>query len=60
MNAGVPLLKVLSVDSPRALKHKFQSINVPIRFLFVRPPVSTESCAGTKMFSTEMSVYISA
>ena len=35
MNAGVPLLKALLDDSPRALKHKFQSINVPLRSLYV-------------------------
>src|SRR5277367_2527033 len=55
MNTGVPLLKALSDDSPRALKHKFQSINVPLRSLHVRPPVSTQPFTGTNMFSIEMS-----
>ena len=60
MNAGVPLLKALLDDSPRALKHKFQSINVPRRFLSVRPPVSTQPYVGTNMFSIEISTYLLA
>ena len=60
MNAGVPLLKVLLDDSPRALKHKFQSINVPLRSLSVRPPVSTQPSVETNMFSMEISAYLLA
>jgi hypothetical protein len=60
MNAGVPLLKVLLDDSPRALKHKFQSIIVPRRCLSVRPPVSTQPSTGTNMFSIEISAYLLA
>ena len=60
MNAGVPLLKVLLDDSPRALKHKFQSINVPLRSLSVRPPVSLQPSVGTNMFSMEISAYLLA
>jgi hypothetical protein len=60
MNARVPLLKDLLDDSPRALKHKFQSINVPLRSLYVRPPVSTQPSTGTNMFSVEISIYLLA
>jgi hypothetical protein len=42
MNAGVPLLKGLLDDVPSALKHKFQSIIVPLRSSYVRSPVSTQ------------------
>ena len=56
MNAGVPLLKALLDDFPLALKHKFQSINVPLRSLSVRPSVSTQPSIGTNIFSIEMSV----
>ena len=56
MNAGVPLLKALLDDVPLALKQKFQSIIVPLRSLYVRSPVSTQPCSGTKMFSIEMSI----
>ena len=60
MNERVPLFKSLLDDSPRALKQRFQSINVPLRFLSVRPPVSTQPSVGTNMFSMEISAYLSA
>jgi hypothetical protein len=60
MNAGVPLLKVLLDDSPRSLKHKFQSIIVPLRCLSVRPSVSAQPSTGTNMFSIEISAYLLA
>ena len=58
MNAGVPLLKTLLDDFPSAVKHKFQSINVPLRSSYVRPSVSTQPSTGTTMFSIEMSIQI--
>ena len=56
MKAGVPLLKLLLDDCPLLLKHKFQSIIVPRRSLYVSPPVSILPAIGTKMLSIEMSV----
>ena len=59
MKAGVLLLKFLLDDSPFMLKHKFQSIIVPRRSLYVSPPVSILLGIGTKIFSREMSISVS-
>jgi hypothetical protein len=56
MKIGVPLLKDLLDAAPSASKHKFQSIIVPHRSSYVRPPVSIQPSIGTNMFSIEISI----